>query len=346
MNPLTVQLYQAWVEAVRAGEVVNQFTAPQDDAAGRWSAGEQVIYGLCWAQQECVFYAHNLSRDQAIYDAIEERCIGDAGLICQFNGYRSLRPGSQPFRWEPQPPLSAAAADCRFFCQAPERPLSLASRRPLMRIELTYFVWHAYYNAAPVEPAGHFLWIPARADQGGLYLPHLPQRLTWELLHDALSLFNRLDETILFFNGLNAGASVNHIHLQSIRHRQALPVETAPLELISSCSLLKTYPVRGFVFDPRDSCEKIYSYIESLQDQGIPFNLVMIGNRAVLFPRGDTQGWPVELPPLRPAALGMAGKLITASRAVFDSLNLELTARIYERTELPKPQFLQLIEET
>jgi hypothetical protein len=343
MNPLTTQLYRAWSDAVAAGEVANQFVAPQDDAAGRWMEGDRVMYGIRLEDEDFVFYAENLDKSRLIYDAVEEKFVGDTGFICQFNGYRSLRPGlkrSQPGR---QPALSHSPADCRFFCQQPDQALSLVRRRPLLQIPLPNYVWNAYYNAAPIEKAGHFLWVPVQPNGTTAQLPHFPQSLTETFLQDAIALFGQLDQSIVSFNGLGAGASVNHIHFQSAYHGHAIALEKVPLNPLTHCTILADYPTPGIAFPADATHQQVFPWIERLQRHHIPHNLVMVADRIVIFPRNIDHEVVAELPTDRPGAPAFWGKLLTANHQTFAQLTPDILHSAFQKMGLPATDFAALI---
>ena len=49
MTALTTRLYDAWRQAVVAGEVINQFEAEQDGLSGQCAKGERITYGQALA---------------------------------------------------------------------------------------------------------------------------------------------------------------------------------------------------------------------------------------------------------------------------------------------------------
>jgi hypothetical protein len=353
MNHFTTQLYGAWRQAVIAGEVTNHFVAPQDDPQGRWREGERIMLGIRHTGEEFAFYAHNLDQVEDIYSAVEEKYVDFSPYLCQFNGYRALRPGLKKTQPGRQPTLSAAPEDCRFYCQDAAKPLSLVTRRPLLQVHLRHFSWNAYYNAAPVEKTGHFLWVPIQNDRGETTLPHYPQVLTFEFLDDAVRLFKKLDQTIVFFNGLNAGASVNHIHLQAMHHNQRLALETAALKPLGHCTVLDNYLAPGLVFSVDQSAEEIFHWVDKLNQLGIPYNLVMIrdslktslkGHRIVLFPRNINHEITSELPNDRPGAPAFWGKLITTNHQMFCDLDLPRLTRAFQKMGLSPEQFDELLK--
>ena len=342
MNPLTLKLYQAWADAVAAGDVTNQFVAPQDDSASRWQAGDRILYGIRLDDSGFAFYAKNLDQARPIDGAVEERTIGEAGYICQYNGYRALRPGLKRSPPGPQPPLSAQVSDCRFFCTDPQQPLSLLRRRPLMQLRLDHYLWQAYYNAAPIEKAGHFLWLPVHPTRPAV-LPHFPQMLTLGFLQDAIALFRQLDRTIVFFNGLGAGASVNHIHLQSAFHAHPVALEQAALQPLAQVTVLADYLTPGIVFTAEATAEEVFAWVQRLQHQGIPHSLVMVGDRIVLFPRDINHEVVAEFPSDRPGAPAFWGKLLTANHTTFTSVTPARLRQAFNKMGLDEDRFIALV---
>ena len=319
---LTSQLYEAWNQAVVEGKLINEFEAAADDLEGRWVKGDAIAFGIHRLSHHNSYYAQNLSQSRTIEGAVEEKQIGSLEnpnanfqFTCQFNGYRALRPGGAPKSLGRQPDISPAPEHCRFSCQNRSDPLSLRRREPLLQRSLTHFTWNAYYNAAPIDPDGHFLWIPEAM--------HYPQALSLEFLTDALHLYRQLDSTLLFFNSLHAGASVNHIHFQSIRYKQPLPVEHWPLtEENKDYALLKDYPARVMVFSqallPHVLFPRVlFGWIDRFQQRKIPFNLMLVGDRAILIPRDIEHEIVAEFPGNGIAALGMCGKIITVNRDAY-----------------------------
>ncbi len=314
-DDLTDRLYGAWQQAIAAGKLINRFEAAADDAEGRWVKGDAIAFGIKREGNKNVYYAQNLSQAREIKGAVEEKQIDELGFICQFNGYRALRPGGQLKPLGRQPDISADPARCHFACQNRDSPLSLLRRKPLLQVPLQHFTWHAYYNAAPIDPDGHFLWVPA----SGSALTHFPQRLSLAFLEDALSLFRRFSRTLLFFNSLHSGASVNHIHFQALSYQQPLPVESWPVEKgdRADYALLKGYPARLMVFTQETAAAAIFAWIDQFQQQGIPFNLMMVGSRIILIPRNIEHEIVSEFPGNAIAALGMCGKIITVDRTAY-----------------------------
>ncbi|MGD1863498.1 MAG: hypothetical protein ACFB0D_02980 [Phormidesmis sp.] len=338
MSDLTSTLYKAWKQAVLNESVINQFEAPQTDSFGRWNKGDQIIYGVRYQNEQFTYYARNLTQSFDIEGATEEKRVGDTGYLCRLNSYRALRPGAGNRPLGRQPDISADASHCRFHCQDAAHPLSLLRRDPLLSVPLTHFTWNAYYNVAPIEKAGHFLWIPAT--NGGNVIPHMLQRLTSELIEDAVALFSQLSQSILFFNALHAGASVNHIHFQAISHRHPLPVESVPLVNYKGYQLLTDYPAQAVVFNAKDQTTELITYVEKLQQADIPFNLAMASERIFVIARDGDNAIVSEFPGDGLAALGMCGAIATVDRNAYDTVNAALIESAFKKMVVPAIQVI------
>ncbi len=341
MTNLTIRLYQAWRQAVLADKVINQFEAAQDDSSGRWAKGDRIVYGVKAIDNQLVYYAHNLSQNCDIEGATEQKVVGETGYLCRLNSYRALRPGAGNRPIGRQLDIPAEPSLCRFYCQDSEHPISLRRREPLVSVPLTHFIWKAYYNVAPLETEGHFLWIPTTATGD---MPHLLQRLTPPLIEDAVQLFSQLSDTILFFNALHAGASVNHIHFQAVYHQQPLPIETAPTTDYKGYRLLDSYPAQAVVFSLTQTAQLI-DYIEKLQRSETPFNLAMLSDRLLVIARDGDQAIVPEFPGDGLAALGMCGAIATVNRRAFETADAAMIKSVFQKMVIPASSIIDRLAE-
>ena len=338
MSDLTARLSRAWLQAVLNKNVINQFEAPETDSLERWSKGDQIIYGVRYQDNQFTYYAHNLTQNYDIEGATEEKLVGDTGYLCRLNSYRALRPGAGYRPVGRQPDIPADAKLCRFYCQDTSHPISLLRRDPLLSVPLNHFTWNAYYNVAPLEKEGHFLWIPT-TDSGTL-IPHMLQRLTAELIEDTVQLFSRLSQSILFFNALHAGASVNHIHFQAVYYRQPLPIESVSLANYKGYQLLDGYPAQAAVFDAKEQTAELTGYVEKLQQADIPFNLAMISDRIFVIARNGDNAIVSEFPGDGLAALGMCGAIATVDHNAYDTINAALIESAFKKMVIPASQVI------
>lgn len=339
MTPLARRLYAAWKQAVLENKVINQFEAALDDPDGRWVEGDRIIYGVTSLNQQFVYYARNLDQGCEIKGATAQKQVsnnhnpGSTSYLCRLNGYRALRPGAGHRPLGRQPDIPADSALCRFHCQNQAHPISLLRREPLLAVALTHFTWRAYYNVAPLDAEGHFLWIPTIPASSGL--THMPQQLTPALIEDALQLFSRLSHSVFFFNALHAGASVNHIHFQSVSHRQPLPVELSRTVKYKGYDLLDNYPVQAAVFSPQQPSDRLAAYITYLQRSDIPFNWVMLSDLILVVARDGDNAIVSEFPGDGLAALGMCGAIATVDRNAFETVTADKIESAFQKMVIP-----------
>lgn len=338
MSDLTARLYDAWKDAVLDEKIVNLFEAAQNDVAGYWMQGDKIVYGIRYINKQFTYYAQNLSQSREIQGGTERKQLGDTGYVCQFNSYRALRPGANNRPIGRQPDIPAAPEQCRFHCQAAEHPISLLRRVPLLTKRFRHFTWNAYYNVAPLDKNGHFLWIPTDPETN--LLPHRPQVLSFESLEDAIKIFSQLRHTILFFNTLHAGASVNHIHLQALYHRETLPIESATIVNYRGYRLLSTYPIQAIVFSVETSVDTIFTCVDRLQQKAIPFNLIMLNHQILLVVRNINHEIVSEFPGDGFAALGMCGVITTVDRNAYDTVTVAMIESTFKKMVIPAKQII------
>jgi hypothetical protein len=323
-------LSDAWVDAVRSGKIVNNFETTEK---------EHIEFGLRMAGETIEYYAKNLNTGTPISATVEEKMVPGTAFRIQYNGYRALRPGGAARSAGKQPAISGDVEKCRFFCQDPKQPLSILRRDHLCQVALHHYRWNAYYNTAPFEKEGHFLWIPAVIDGALTVSPHLLQYLTLPLLEDVLDLFRQSDSMILFFNSLHAGASVNHIHIQGVFHAERLAIEdaaTEPSSQIPGCSLLtSSYPANGLVFARDVEASLLFKALNQLQSMGIPLNLILIGERIYLVARDANHEVVPAFPGGGIGSMELAGKIITVDRHAYGRINAKVIGDVLHKVTLP-----------
>ena len=331
---LAQELSQAWQNAVASGRIVNKFEASEGDPTGRWARGDRISFGLAGSGDDIKYEAWNVRTAEPIEAAVDERTIGDTGFVCQFNGYRALRPGGTPRTLGRQLDISPTPSECRFGCQTRMRDLSLLNRAPLLQVRLQTSSWNAYHNANPFEKDGHFLWLPVQGEGELPTIPHLPQMLTREFVEDLVLLSRQAPELVIFFNSLHAGASVNHVHAQAVFHRKRLAIEDAATVQYRGFTILDGYPAQGFCFSRDSEVSSVATAIEKLQTRGIPFNLILLGERMLLVPRNADHEIVVEFPRGILATMEVSGKIITADRQVYEQATAADISSAFQKVTL------------
>jgi len=312
-------LADAWKSAVEEGKINNEFQAAVSDPGHRWKTGDRLRFGLRLHNGQPGYFAINMNTGLPIQMHVEERYVSGTNFACQFNEYRGLRPGGAQFPVGRQPDISAAPSDCRFYCQSPDKPLSIRKRHPLAQVKLQHRVWNVYYNAFPFDAAGHFLCVPCFVRGTDFVLEHLPQRLSLNSIEDLLLLNRDEPPLMFFFSSLHAGASVNHIHIQAVFHRKRLPIEDAQRASYKSITCLTNYIAEAFVFSGCLSATLVHRCVERLQERGVPFNLLLVRGEVFVFPRNPEHEVVEEFPGGVLAATDLAGKIITTDRRSYEN---------------------------
>jgi hypothetical protein len=328
-----IDLSKLWRRAASEGHIVSQCTFPD---------GHRVQWGVTLLDQQPVFYEEDGQTGKRS-TSIEERLLGPGWSIV-YHRFRPLRPGATrplPGRQMDLPPDPMA---CPFGCQDPRKWLSLLGRAPLAQITCEYDAWHAYPNAAPFHPEGHFLWVPAIRNGTTAVLPHRRQRLTQEALADFVVLARTTSNALLFFNAPHGGASANHLHFQSVVHHDALAIELASRQVRGSHTLLE-YPATALVFENSGSPEKLWPIVDRLQQREVPFNLIAVSGSFYLVPRDPEHEVVEEFPGAVLASMEIAGRVITGDRNIFNDFSADTLARALRKSTLAPAAILEMLSD-
>jgi hypothetical protein len=257
-------------------------------------------------------YADDAKTGACLMRGIRERPLEHSGFTIRWNPYRSLKP--QAGRNEEGFPSNN---NCLFACESPSHPLSLLARRVSLQATLKNFDWAATPNAFPVEQRGHFLWVPITRHGPANTFPHMPQMLSLPLVQDFLSLARSSKNSITFFNSMHAGASVDHLHFQSVYHAAPTALQQAGTISAGSRILLEAYPASGVVYQTHNSASAIWDDVRKLQNRGIPLNLIHAGGLSYLIPRDPACEMVEEFPNAVLASMELSGTAITTDEAFF-----------------------------
>lgn len=303
--------------------------------------GRIIRWGVTPHAGRSVFYAEDDPASRHPTE-IETRELG-LGQSVTFHPFRPLRPGASCPTPGRQTVPSPAATACPFGCQNPGKGLSLLCRPALAQAPCPHMTWLAYANAAPFDPNGHLIWVPGLANGVNVVLPHLLQHMTRETIADFLVL-SCIDNALLFFNGLHAGASANHLHFQNVTHTSTLAIEMAPRRTEAGLTLLD-YPATALVVEHITGPDQIWPMVERLQERAIPFNLIGIGDTLYLIPRNPEYEVVDDFPGSIMASMELAGRVITGDRAVYETMTAVSLARAQRKTTLPSATLLDLVRD-
>lgn len=319
------EVTQHWVDLVVRGGIETTTVLKED----RRICGREIPKGtsikawLTMVNGEPKPFAQIVGGDE-LNVRIVPRPVG--GFIILLSDLRSIRPGAvtnPPIGRQPEF-VSPGEKGCKFECAQVVTPLSLLRRVPLMEVKLKNGDYAVLPNAAFFDPRGHVLLVPIEKAEGERKYPHRPQWMTLADLED-LFWFQELNPDQLgFFNSIHAGATVDHIHAQSVYHGEQLAIEKASTNRHGEVMILgEDYPARGLVFDRHEAPVNVYKYVDRLQRRGIPFNLIVTGEKIFLIPRDRYHEVLAQFPTGVLASMEMAGKAITDDERVFACVTLE-----------------------
>jgi hypothetical protein len=338
-------LSQAWLDYISTGSTFSDFVADNNDPANNWLKGHTIRVGLKLNELNLPkYYAINMTTQQKIRFVIQEEDV-DAFFCKQFNPYRGLRPRpperKEPGRLEPPP---KEIDKCNYRCQDPKHAWSLLGRDPLTVMMLSKNFWACYYNFAPFEEDGHFLWIAVRVRGNILVLPHFPQKITKDFLRDGITLFKNSRGLLFFFNSIHAGASVDHFHFQAVSTRgKRFAIQNVEVPSGKTAHIFSDYPIRGIAFPLSSPNESLFRCIERLNEKEIPHNLIMLGDIVYIIPRNRDHEIVSEFPYGVLGSMEMAGKFIIANEENFIETDRKRIDSALGKTSLNEDELKSLI---
>lgn len=245
----------------------------------------------------------------------------EAGMfIKELNMIRGLRPGGGKRRPGRQADIPAGVERCRFeCCRVTKKSILVRMVAGRLRPSEIGGLKHTYRvlpNLAPFDVNGQFLIIPE--SESIPELPHVPQELTERLLSDFITICRNSEGLVIFFNSKHAGASVDHLHFQTVPHTSRLPIERALPERHGR--LDASYPINGLAF-PADGDGfhgRLWKLVAELHKTETPFNLIYVSNTFIVVPRDIENEITSEFNTLL-ASMEICGRFITSSREAYDN---------------------------
>lgn len=327
-------LSQLWEKIVRDGQIRSRFAG---------LSMRQIESGIRMTADGPEHYAIDREDGSEIGAGVMERRLEGSTFTLQFNPYRSLKPKAETLGLGRQPDASSDVKDCLFACQEATNPLSLLRRDVHLRVELPSYQWAAVHNALPVEKNGHFLWVPASMDGPAIGFPHWIQILTRPLLEDFLALASRSTGLMTLFNGMHAGASVNHIHYHSVYRMRKMPIEEAPIISKGGRFFLADYPASGLVYGDGLPAQAIWRDVERLQGRKTPFNLIHCEGRTFLIARNVDNEVIGEFPAGVLAGMELAGRPITTDEPFYKAADWASIQAALHKSTLRDEEILAIL---
>ncbi len=335
-NRMTMELdlSSIWERIVSAGAIRNRFTGID---------GRVVECGVRMTAGGPQHYAIDIESGKEIGQGVVERPFGQSGFTLRWNPYRALKPKVRELPLGKQQDISPDVSQCFFACRDAANPLSLLRRNSAARVTFNNFEWTALYNALPVEQQGHFLWAPIRSYGAITTFPHWIQVMTLPLLEDFLAIGRASRNLMTFFNGLHAGASVNHMHYQSVYCAAETAIERASVCSVGGRRFLEEYPITSLVYGTETETAEIWRDVDGLQERSIPLNLLHRAGRTFLIPRNIEHEMLAEFPGGVLAGMELSGNAITTEEEYYRTAKLETVQRALSKSSLRKEDVLTIV---
>lgn len=210
-------------------------------------------------------------------------------------------------------------------------------------------------NVSPIE-YGHVLLIPR-------ILECLPQRIDRESFLLALDMAIEAGNPYfrLGYNSLGAFATINHLHFQAYYLAVPFPIEKAPTKRITTLEVgveiseLVNYPVRGLVFEGRNSLRDLSNAVSDacicLQNNNIPYNVLIsdCGKRIFLLPQcyaekqalGEVSSELLDTQ-VNPAVWEISGHMVLKRKKDYEEASEENAWRLLAEVSLSEERFQEV----
>jgi len=288
------------------------------------------------------FFAVNPETGEEIEIREQAPKVFPSGLIVKLNEFRRLRPSPPIDRPGRRPDQNIDVSACRFGCADAGVANSILGRPILLRITGEAGELAVLPQLAPLEPE-HVILIPC-VDGKPVRFPHVDQLLTAKLIGDMFELSRSAEEWIFVFNSMHAGATVRHIHLQSLRVATGLPIEAAHTIQRKERAWIEDdrFPGGGLVFESAERSGAITA-IERLQARKIPLNFLVTLGRGFLFPRHPEREIAKALPYSGFASMEMAGVVYVSSAEAFEKATEKTVRAALRETALDEAALLEIL---
>lgn len=304
--------------------------------------GHRIRVRLVYLGGEIGFTGTDLENGETVTEEVLERPIFHSRFAILYNGYRALRPNVGTIVSGRQPDKNADPRECAFRCMEPSHEISLHRRNPII-VQQANGPWVPYANLVPFETRGHVVWVRVSQNGSTLSIPHLPQELGAAEVEDFLGLLAQSRHMAIFFNANHAGASVPHLHFQSVYMASPFAIEYARFEQHHGHWCLEDYPAAGLVYPARVKSAMLYADIAKLRDAGIPYNLIGIGSHVFLIGRDINNEVVADFPSGFIASMELAGRVVTADRDVYRTMTFRRLSRAIRATTLSRSAILGVV---
>ncbi|KAK4781826.1 hypothetical protein SAY86_015928 [Trapa natans] len=164
------------------------------------------------------------------------------------------------------------------------------------------------------------------------------------------------------YNSLGAFATINHLHFQAYYLAVPFPVEkasTKKISIIDNCGVkiseLRNYPVRGLVFEGRNTLQELSNMVSDtcvcLQENNIPYNVLIsdCGQRVFVFPQCYAEkqamgevGTELLDTQVNPAVWEISGHMVLKRKKDYEEASEENALRLLAEVSLSEERFQEV----
>ena len=95
------------------------------------------------------------------------------------------------------------------------------------------------------------------------------------------------------------------------------------------------------MFDSQQQSSELTDYVLKLQQMTIPFNLIMLSDRVLVFARDGEQSVVSEFPGDVLGSLEMCGAITAVDRTVFDTVTASKIKTAFQKTVVPASEVIE-----
>ncbi len=295
------------------------------------------------------YHARNLTKGEDIFEKVVEEKIPGSEFIREFNPFEGFAKKTKPKIPGKQPDLPDHNRECGFNCTNASIARSMLNRDPVFEFMVNGEMWKAYSKRIFADKRGHFVLIPditkLRNKRG--------QLITETDMKAVIDISNRSKNISVLYNSLHAGASVNHIHFHLVYHRERFALEKTRFgqrDKVGSVGIYSSidYGLKVIMLDGKDIEEVstiAFNLINRLQQDSIPYNLMIVDGKIYIMPRNIKHEVVEEFP----RSVGIRefyGKFVGYTKEDFDYITEEKILSAFKKMSLTEQEIAGLIAET
>jgi hypothetical protein len=335
-----INISQIWQNMIKQGRLTRKAIDPETQ--------NEFEIALAVKDDGAIEYrARNLTEGKDVEYKVTEEIVPESMFIREFNPFEGFAEKVRPRISGRQPDLPDHSQRCGFSCMDASIETSMLNRKPVAVFKVNGELWQAYSKRIFADKRGHLVLIPDITNPEN----KRGQLITGKDIGAVISMSNESRNTVILYNSLHAGASVNHIHFHLVYHGERLPIEYENFEktvTISDVNVYRStdYGIKVIMLEGQNKQEVssvALGFISRLQDEGIPFNLLIANGKVYIMPRNIENEVVSEFP--RPIGIReLYGKFTAYNQTEIDELTKEKIASAFNKLSLTEEQIYNLID--